>query len=153
VKEEVDRFVVLAREFCTLLETAIQLEPVELRTRLLRVLPALYVAGSELALPDTDAEYEDVTLQLDLLVALSQHLGERDRFWQVFDPTHKAKPLESSLALELSEIRHDLQKGLIALERGAPLEAVLWEWRFGLDAHWGNHLVNALRAVHWQQAW
>ena len=68
-------------------------------------------------------------------------------------PAWIAKPLESSLALELSEIRHDLQKGLIALERGAPLEAVLWEWRFGLDAHWGNHLVNALRAVHWQQAW
>jgi hypothetical protein len=153
VNEEVDRFVVLAREFCTLLETATELEPTALRTSLLRVLPALYLSGSELPLPDTDAEYEDVTLQLDLLVALSQHLGERDRFWQVFDPTQKAKPLESSLALELSEIRHDLQKGLIALERGAPLEAVVWEWRFGLDTHWGNHLVNALRAIHWQRAW
>jgi hypothetical protein len=153
VKKEVDRFVVLAREFCTLLEAAIQLEPAELRTRLLRVLPELYLAGSELPLPDTDAEYENVTPQLDLLVALSQHLGERDRFWQVFDPTQKAKPLESCLALELSEIRHDLQQGLIALERGAPLDAVVWEWRFGLDAHWGNHLVNALRAIHWQRAW
>ena len=150
---EVERFIELAREFCGLLETATEREPEEVRLQLLRILPELYLAGGELPLPDTEGEYERVPLGLDLLVGLSKHLGERDRFWEVFDPTQQDEPLESSLAQELSEIRHDLQQGLIALERGAPLDAVVWEWRFGLDSHWGNHLVNALRAIHWQAAW
>lgn len=92
-------------------------------------------------------------LELDVLVGLAKHLGRNDAYWEVFDPTHKETPVEGSVALDLSEIRFDLQQGLLALERGAPLEAVVWEWRWGLDNHWGNHLVNALRAIHWQAGW
>lgn len=150
---EVERFVSLARGSCALLETATELEPAALRSRLLECLPELYAAGTRLPLPDIDVDVESVPLELDVLVGLAKHLGRNDAYWEVFDPTHKETPVEGSVALDLSEIRFDLQQGLLALERGAPLEAVVWEWRWGLDNHWGNHLVNALRAIHWQAGW
>ena len=150
---EVERFVEVAREFCALLETATEREPAELRSRLLELLPALYLAGGRLPLPDVDADVPSGSLQLDVLVPLTEHLGGNDRFWEVFDPTQEEGPLEGSLALELSEIWFDLQEGLIALEQGVALDAVVWEFRWGLEHHWGNHLVNALRVIHWQRAW
>jgi hypothetical protein len=153
VSEEVESFIALARDFCALLERATQLEPNELRTRLVHILPALYLAGAKLPLPDVDADVEHVPLQLDLLVALSKHLGRNDTYWDVYDPTQKGKPMARSVATDLSEIRFDLQQGLLALERGEPIDAVVWEWRFGFEHHWGHHLVDALRAVHWQVAW
>jgi len=150
---EVERFIDLARGFCALLETATEREPATLRSELLEILPGLYVAGSRLPLLDVDADVPTSSLQLDVLVPLSKYLGGNDRFWEIFDPTQSEKPIEGSLSLELSEIRFDLQQGLVALERGAPLDAVVWEWRWGLENHWGNHLVNALRVIHWQRAW
>jgi hypothetical protein len=152
VSEEIETFTSLARDFCALLETATELEPDQLRTKLLHVLPALYLAGAKLPKLDVDADVEHVPLELDLLVALSRHLGDNDTYWDVFDPTQKDEPIAGSIAADLSEIRFDLQQGLAALERG-PIEAVVWEWRFGFDHHWGRHLVDALRAIHWQVAW
>jgi hypothetical protein len=153
VSEDVERFTAVARDFCALLETATELEFGELRRRLLRILPALYLAGAKLPRLDEDGDVEHVPLKLDVLVALSEHLGANDTYWEVLDPTQREKPIAGSLAADLSEIRFDLQQGLLALERGAPVEAVVWEWRHGFDHHWGRHLVDALRAIHWQVAW
>jgi Domain of unknown function (DUF5063) len=150
---EIERFTEVAREFCALLETATQLDLREFRTRLLHVLPALYLAGANLPQLDVDADVEHVPLELDLLVALSKHLGDHDGYWEVFDPTQRTKPVKGLLSADLSEIRFDRQQGLLALERGTPLEEVVWEWRFGFENHWGEHLVDALRAIHWQAAW
>ena len=152
MKEEAERFLTLAREFCAFVETAPELEPARLRERLLEVLPSLYLAGLDLPVAETDDEFEDVELQLDF-VRLSNHLGEVDRYWEVFDPTEYTKPLEGSIAADLAEIRHDLERGLLALERGVSLEAVVWEWRWSLENHWGKHLVDALRAIHWRRGW
>jgi hypothetical protein len=153
VNEEIEGFAAVARDFCTLLESATGLELTELRTRLLHILPELYLAGARLPRLDVNADVEDVPLKLDLLVALSNHLGDNDTYWEVFDPTQEEKPTAASLAADLSEIRFDLQQDLVALERGEPVEAVVWEWRFGFENHWGRHLVDALRAIHWQAAW
>jgi hypothetical protein len=152
MKEEAERFAAVAREFCDLVDTAVELEPADLRGRLVRILPKLYLAGLDLPFEAPDADFDHVDLQLDF-VRLSKRLGEVDRYWEVYDPTEKTKPLEGSVALDLAEIRHDLQQGLLALERGEPIEAVVWEWRFGLENHWGNHLVDALRAIHWRRGW
>jgi hypothetical protein len=152
MREEAERFAAVAREFSELVDTATEREPADLRERLLRILPALYLAGLDLPFEAPDAEYDDVELQLDF-VRLSKHLGELDRYWEVYDPTEETKPVESFIALDLAEIRNDLQQGLLALERGEPPEAVVWEWRFGLEHHWGDHLVDALRAIHWHRGW
>jgi hypothetical protein len=153
VNPDVERFTAVAQNFCTLLETATELELAELRAKLLQALPELYLAATKLPDLFADVDVEHEPLKLDLLVALSKHLGDNDTYWQVFDPTGKDKPSAGSLADDLSEIRFDLQQGLLALERGAPVDAVVWEWRFGFENHWGRHLVDALRAIHWQVAW
>ena len=44
------------------------------------------------------------------------------------------------------------REGLVALDRGTDIAGVVWEWRAGFD-HWGHHLVDALRALHWQLIW
>ena len=153
MNEDIEGFTAAARDFCGLLETATELGLDELRTRLLHILPKLYLAATKLPKLDSDADIEHVPLELDQLVALARHLVENDTYWEVFDPTRKEKPIAGSLAADLSEIGFDLQQGLLALERGDPVEAVVWEWRFGFEHHWGQHLVDALRAIQWQVAW
>jgi hypothetical protein len=29
-----------------------------------------------------------------------------------------------------------------------PREAAIWEWRFHFEWHWGDHAIDALRALH-----
>lgn len=53
-----------------------------------------------------------------------------------------------SLADDLADIWRDLRAGLDALEGGSQWQDVAWEWRFGLQTHWGRHAVEALRALH-----
>jgi Domain of unknown function (DUF5063) len=34
------------------------------------------------------------------------------------------------------------------LEAGVSEADVVWEWRFGLEHHWGVHAVDAMAALH-----
>jgi hypothetical protein len=68
---------------------------------------------------------------------------------EVFDPY--AEPPEAvvlgSLADDVGDIYLDLADGL-ELWAAGNLAAAVWEWRFGLESHWGQHLTGALRAIH-----
>ena len=74
-------------------------------------------------------------------------LDEWDDYWTTMS-IHEETPVNLSLADALADIWRDLRAGLDALGSGAPAEDALWEWRFGLRTHWGNHAVEALRALH-----
>jgi len=57
---------------------------------------------------------------------------------------------ETSLAVtdDLADTWRDLKTGLDALASGSRWEDVSWEWRLGLQTHWGQHAENALIALH-----
>ena len=68
-------------------------------------------------------------------------------YWEVFDPFTKEEAVCADLVEDLSEIAADLQSGMREFEAGRTGNAV-FEWKFGLNSHWGNHVVDALRALH-----
>ena len=68
-------------------------------------------------------------------------------YWEVFNPFVQEEAVCGNLAVDLSEIATDLQDGMREFEEGRMGNAV-FEWTFGLNSHWGNHAVNALRALH-----
>ena len=49
---------------------------------------------------------------------------------------------------DLADTWRDLKTGLDSLATGSRWEDVSWEWRFGLQTHWGKHAENALIALH-----
>jgi hypothetical protein len=73
-----------------------------------------------------------------------------DYYAEVFDPTEieRTAPGIASLADDLADIYRDIVPGLRSYQRGDHASA-LWEWTFGLHAHWGAHATVAIRALHW----
>ncbi len=49
---------------------------------------------------------------------------------------------------DLADIWRNLRRGLDALTSGTRWEDVAWEWKFGLQTHWGKHAEDALVALH-----
>lgn len=71
-----------------------------------------------------------------------------ERYWEVLDPYVNAKPVASSLSEDLLEVYFDMRHGLERWKSKASRAAVLGSWRLRLDTHWGDHAVDALRALH-----
>jgi len=74
--------------------------------------------------------------------------GDRDHYWEVFDPYVNEPPVGPSLSDDLLDVYKDLLPGLVLRDAGHAVEA-LWEWRFRFDHHWGDHAIDALRALHY----
>ena len=72
-----------------------------------------------------------------------------DHYGMIFDPliVPPEEPCIGSLSDDLADIYRDLVSGLRAYERGDRAEAI-WQWRFGLQHHWGGHATCAIRALH-----
>ncbi len=72
-----------------------------------------------------------------------------DQYAEVFDPLifPPEAPVIGSLADDLADIYRDVVSGLRAYEQGNVAEAI-WQWRFGLQFHWGAHATGAIRALH-----
>jgi uncharacterized protein DUF5063 len=48
---------------------------------------------------------------------------------------------------DLADIYSDLRRGLGLYRAGRPGDAA-WDWSFNFGAHWGDHLIGALAAIH-----
>ncbi|MFK7992281.1 MAG: DUF5063 domain-containing protein [Sandaracinaceae bacterium] len=73
--------------------------------------------------------------------------GSHDLYWEVFNPYVDEERVAGSLSDDFFDIYRDLRRGLVAFDKGRHQKA-LWDWRFHFDHHWGDHAVDALRALH-----
>lgn len=141
-----DSFVTHARRFCEFIERASEL-PVEQRLLTARaILLELYPAALRLPLLESPDGVEagpdpDPPRGWD-------GFGELDSYWEVFDPYEQSEAVTGSLSDDLLDVYRDLRRGLALWDGGAPRAAAVWEWRFSFEAHWGDHVVDALRALH-----
>ena len=71
-----------------------------------------------------------------------------DVYWEVFDPYEEDEPVAGSLSDDILDVYKDVRRGLTLWDKDVPRSAALWEWRFHFDSHWGDHAVDALRALH-----
>ena len=106
---------------------------------------AVQVYSAALGIPSVEPESEDADTKERNPLNLS--LDDSDIYWEVFDPFTKEEAVCADFAEDLSEIAADLQNGMREFEAGRTGNAV-FEWKFGLNSHWGNHVVDALRALH-----
>jgi chemotaxis signal transduction protein len=85
---------------------------------------------------------------------LIANLGEACFYWEVFDPTYKDEnePTLGWLVDDLSDIYRDFKTEIHKIDHIASNEAIidgLWSLKFGFTSHWGNHCINAIRALHY----
>ncbi len=116
---EVARFREAATSLCRLIETADQIQPVEVLRRASGLLAAVYSAAVELPNPNTDASWEgDDLFRVEDWAAIQSTLQAKldgiDKYRFVFypDPEVKDEPIVSSISFGLAEIYVDLKQAL-----------------------------------------
>jgi hypothetical protein len=146
VTQEVATFVAEARRFCDFIEHGSSVELAD-RVRSARVrLLTLYAAGCTLPAVEPPAEFDagPIVAKPDAWLGF----GEFEFYWEVFDPYVEDAAVAGSLSDDLLDIYIDVRRGLDHWNSRAPRTAAIWDWRFHFDAHWGDHAVDALRALH-----
>lgn len=141
--DTVARFVGAAEHYCDLIET-----PSAAGDRAAFVLGVrsglAELLASGLALPDTEPSEVDLpegptqakwaSAFTSAQTTLGELPGGPDAYLSVPD--------------ELADVWRDLRRGLNALAADARWQDVAWEWKFGLQTHWGKHAEDALVALH-----
>jgi uncharacterized protein DUF5063 len=133
----------LVREYVALLDRAREMKPHALLLACGKLLPRIYSAG--LALPDIDPD--DSAAEASVPSPTLPSLGRFDLYSEIYDPYVDEPPVMGSLADDLSEIYADLATPLREFDAGRVANAI-WSWRFNITSHCGDHLVDALRAIH-----
>jgi hypothetical protein len=162
-----DRFTVIAQRFCSVVDSASNMNRADLLAEIYRILPKLIDAA--ISLPDVDLsdsgeqieEPAEATFssktprsrqeQEQLCSPLKEKLGDWDLYREVFNPTQDNEIIFGSLADDIADIYLDLKYGLVLQEtHQAPLADIIWEWRFSFNCHWGKHAIDALRTIHFR---
>jgi hypothetical protein len=160
-------FGVVAKRFCTVVDSAPNLDRIDLLMQVYRLLPQLIEEA--VSLPDLEfsgsMETEEKQIKSlaremarlthpqwwQLYQSLKEKLGDWDLYWGVFDPTKEREAVCGSLADDIADIYRDLKEGIILSESDqALLKDIIWQWRFGFFSHWGNHAMEALRTIHFR---
>ncbi len=138
-------FVWKASEFCTFIQEAGKLPLDERMSGARRHLLGLYAAA--LGLPSVE-QTDDAKPACSPEPPNNWRGFERfEIYWEVFDPYELDKPVAGSLSDDLLDVYRDVRRGL-ALWGAHHDASAIWEWRFSFDTHWGDHGVDALRALH-----
>lgn len=138
----VDKFYKEAVEFCQYIENRVITQ--DSVAELLEMLMTLYIDG--LHLPDmepdlvddgTDKTIENVKLKMEI----------PDYYQELFNPLEDEEIVGCDLYDDFLDIRKDLLKGINEYDAGYKGNAI-FEWKLGLNEHWGKHATDAMRALH-----
>ena len=142
-KEKVVKFYNLADQYCRYItenEVSAQSAPM-----IIELLMKLYISVSHLP----NAEPETIDLSSDtsepIVIKISKMISPF--YWEIFDPYVKEEPVCGELRDDLSEIAEDLMEGMKEYDKGRIGNAV-FAWKDGFKTHWGQHVVDALKALH-----
>jgi hypothetical protein len=87
---------------------------------------------------------------------LTEILGKFANYSEAFDPMiieDKENYLHGWLVDDLTDIYNDLYRIIekIKINTDEYIQDGLWDLKFGLGTHWGHHLIDALRFIHYLQ--
>ena len=146
-----------ARAFCSTIENIDRLPTNDICATLQRQLLSLYKNGQDLNLVSIDtgdsAQKPPPKEELKSIIdSLSFKLPER-YYWHVFEPTQQndLEPVCGDLADDLGDIYEELKNAVLLIDTGR-LENIqhgMWNLKFGFDAHWGRHCIDAIYALHY----
>jgi hypothetical protein len=138
-------FVCQAREFCSFVEKAGTLAVVDRMQRAREHLLELYAAA--VSLPCVESPKGTKAPRSPDPPKNWSGFDAFETYWEIFDPYDLQEAVAGSLSDDLLDVYRDLRRGLTLWDSHNDAGAV-WEWKFHFDAHWGNHAVDALRALH-----
>lgn len=155
--KNVIEFVTVANEYCNQLENSQEMPTKEILTLMVRILPLLYIKGVVLQKPEyileesiekTVKEEDYIRIQHTLL----NKFGQYDDFLEVFVPNNEQEfgDAASSISENLTDIYQDAKDFLFAYRIGINeiMNDALAELVNAFELHWGQKLVNVLRACH-----
>ena len=151
-------FLALCNEYCAAMENARETERGEFVTTMLRLLPRIYIAATDLRRDDTaltdayvaDALEEDYYEAVRMRVA--ELLGEDDTYLEVFeqDMKYSDTPIGASIAEGLADL-FQVFYNIVQTARGATPELIaelIPELRDDFANYWSRTLCNVLRALN-----
>ncbi|WP_282037129.1 DUF5063 domain-containing protein [Saccharicrinis aurantiacus] len=150
-------FVTVGNEFCQQLEHSAEATSAELVYVMVRILPLLYVKS--LTLPKVDYELEE---QIEKYISEEDYirmnhsllgtLGANDDYLEVFVPDNEYEEQEvaSSISENLTDIYQEVKDFLFSYRIGQTeiMNDALVDLVNNFELHWGQKLVNVLRACH-----
>ncbi len=140
---DTERFVHQVRTYCEFVDSTHELDLDKRLATARRRLLALYSAA--LSLPSgVHRDEADVERQRP---EEWPGFGEKDFYWEMFDPYVDEERVGASLSDDVLDVYDDVGRGLGYWDAGHRERAV-WEWRFAFETHWGDHAIDALRALH-----
>ncbi len=140
---ELQSFYQTASDFCKFVQEKIQSE--ETLDTLISFLMRLYL--SAMALPQLELEEEPPQLRQMAHSDIRFQKNVPTCYRELFDPFEEEPPIFCDLKDDLVDIVSDLQEGIAVYESGLVGRAA-FIWRFSSEFHWGNHAVDAIRALH-----
>lgn len=141
--QDIADFAETARRYCRFVEGAASLSLDERLRGARELLAELVHAGGRLPLVEPDGPDADHVQPLSGWPGF----GEHEIYWEVFDPYEQAPLVAGSLSDDVLDVYCDVRRGLQLFEEGH-LASAAFEWRLHFDSHWGDHAVDALRALH-----
>jgi hypothetical protein len=163
-------FLVAAKKFVEILEDRGMTKEAFLKSSH-SALVHLYSAGHklqeiELKYSGADSDFNRDEIFDNQNAGLISELGEEAFYWEVFDPTYSeqdGKPnsgwaitdkdaSQGWLVDDYGDIYRDLKIELEKIDKIGTDQAVedaLWQLNFGFRNHWGRHVINAMRYLHY----
>ena len=141
--QEVEAFRISADAYCDFIDSCRSFDEEESFSKLLKILSQLYTKA--LDLPEVESK-EEYPINVDFPLP-EVEVKKHNVYKEIFDPYNDKTPVNGCLDDDILDIYRDLKKGLLLYEQGHDIEAV-WEWKFGLDTHWGEHATSVIRALH-----
>ena len=135
-----ENFIQYAEEFCFFVENHRTIRESDYSLWLEQIV-GLYRCALELDYPPSVSDENDVEVNIHLS-------AESDNFyWMLYNPLVLEEPVGGILIDDIQDIYREIKKGIMFFQTNPA--AALWEWKFGFDNHWGNHAVDAIRALHY----
>lgn len=150
-------FVTVAAEFCKFLEQAEGVKRSTFVDTSLKILPLLYLKASMLPECETIGDEAPETFVTEetyeiLRMNLANILAEKDDYLDVFvsDMKYSDQPITRNISEDLTDIYQDIKDFIFVFQLGfnETMNDSLAICQENFRLHWGQKLVNTLRALH-----
>ncbi|MHB9056076.1 MAG: DUF5063 domain-containing protein [Paludibacteraceae bacterium] len=150
-------FTTVIAETCLFLENAEETSKPDFISKLIKLLPLLYLKTSliDVSLEESDGNIERFVTEDDYLFVKNQIenlLGPDDSFLEVFHPDmpYSDTPIAAFISENLADIYQELKDFVMNFQIGEAemMTSALVVCVEAFAGHWGQKLLNALRALH-----
>ncbi len=156
-RDKTQSFLNAASQFVELLEIEI-IDKEDFFKRAHLALIDLYASGHKFE--EIDLKFEKKDLDFNKSISFENKninqistLGYDTKYRKVFNPINKNvhESIQGDIALDFDDIYCDLKTELEKMKIGTSeaVEDALWQMKFSFLMHWGNHCIDAIRALHY----